>query len=67
MRWVRFEHYGIPRLGVLAGDTITTTSLDWAEILAGERPASGPQVGLGEVRLLAPVERPGKVIAIGLN
>jgi 5-carboxymethyl-2-hydroxymuconate isomerase len=67
MKWVRFEHGGTQRLGMLTGKTITTASLDWAGLLAGSRSASGPQFALDEVRLLAPVERPGKVIAIGLN
>jgi 2-keto-4-pentenoate hydratase/2-oxohepta-3-ene-1,7-dioic acid hydratase in catechol pathway len=67
MKWVRFEHSGAPRFGVLAGNTITAASLDWADLLAGSRSAPGPQFAVQDVRLLAPVERPGKVIAIGLN
>jgi 2-keto-4-pentenoate hydratase/2-oxohepta-3-ene-1,7-dioic acid hydratase in catechol pathway len=67
MKWVRFEHDGARHFGALDGDTVTATSLNWAGILAGQRSVSGPQFSLEEVRLLAPIERPGKVIAIGLN
>jgi 2-keto-4-pentenoate hydratase/2-oxohepta-3-ene-1,7-dioic acid hydratase in catechol pathway len=64
---------GEPRLGALDGDTIrdagpsgpqgfVPTPEAWAA-LAG---AAGPQVALGDVRVLPPVV-PGKIAAIGLN
>jgi 2-keto-4-pentenoate hydratase/2-oxohepta-3-ene-1,7-dioic acid hydratase in catechol pathway len=52
-------------------DNMIDLITDWpdlradAELLARETPA--PDVALAEVHLLAPVARPGKVMAIGLN
>jgi 2-keto-4-pentenoate hydratase/2-oxohepta-3-ene-1,7-dioic acid hydratase in catechol pathway len=67
MKWVRFNRNGTPSFGVLNNDTIVSTSLAWTDILAGRKPDSGPEFNLNRVRLLAPVERPGKLIAIGKN
>jgi 5-carboxymethyl-2-hydroxymuconate isomerase len=67
MKWVRFEDQDTPRFGVLNQDTITATALTWTEILAGRTPDAGSKIKLDQVRLLAPVERPAKVVAIGLN
>ena len=67
MKWVRFDHAGTPRFGFLEGDTVISTSLAWDEIVEGRSPDSGEQFDLGSIRRLAPLERPGKVVAIGLN
>ncbi|MBN2305814.1 MAG: fumarylacetoacetate hydrolase family protein [Anaerolineae bacterium] len=70
MQWVRFEAEGVSQWGILRADVITAVSLTWDEILAGQLPDvsdSGPQYQRDAVRLLAPVGRPGKVIAIGKN
>lgn len=67
MKWVRFEIDGTPRFGLLKGETIITTTLTWPEILAGRIPDPGPELALRDVTLLAPVPRPGKIVAIGLN
>ncbi|MBP7335706.1 fumarylacetoacetate hydrolase family protein [Niveispirillum sp.] len=83
MRLVRFDNMGTPRLGVLRGDAIVPldslasrfpTML--SVIAAGEEAldairsvaASGvATVPLNEARLLAPIERPEKFLAIGMN
>jgi 2-keto-4-pentenoate hydratase/2-oxohepta-3-ene-1,7-dioic acid hydratase in catechol pathway len=67
MKWVQFNHRGAPAFGVLDGETIKVTSLGWADILAGKQPDARGTVSLSEVDLLAPVGRPGKIVAIGLN
>lgn len=79
MKLLRFEDGARARLGVLAGDAIVTidaypTML--ALIAAGEeglaKARSAVEAGEGKrplasVRLLAPVEQPGKYLAIGMN
>ncbi len=67
MQWVRFKHNGVTRWGVLRENGVMATLLTWAEVLAGQQPAPGPIFDLAAVRLLAPVERPGKIVSIGQN
>ena len=67
MQWVRFEHNGMPQFGVLQDGVITATSLTWRAVLAGQPPDRIAEHRLDAVRLLAPVESPGKIVAIGLN
>ena len=67
MKWVRFEHDGSPRFGILQNGSITVTSLSWKEILEGRAVDSLGVIEASEVTLLAPLDRPGKIIAIGLN
>jgi len=67
MKWVRFEHEGLHRFGILQNDLITVTSLDWDDVLAGRPAVSIGTVPLSEIQLLSPLPRPGKIIAIGLN
>lgn len=63
------------RYGRVDGDWVTPLALD-GEAATGdllERDAfvaavpSGPSIPLSQVRLLAPIVRPGKIVAIGLN
>jgi 2-keto-4-pentenoate hydratase/2-oxohepta-3-ene-1,7-dioic acid hydratase in catechol pathway len=67
VKWVRVEHEGVPVFGVLQGSAITVTSLAWAEVLSGSRPDRVAEIPLAGARLLAPLERPGKIVAIGQN
>jgi 2-keto-4-pentenoate hydratase/2-oxohepta-3-ene-1,7-dioic acid hydratase in catechol pathway len=67
MQWVRFEHGGVTRWGVLREDGVMATLLTWADVLAGQPPAPGPVFALAAGRVLAPVERPGKIVSIGQN
>lgn len=82
MKLVRFEHAG-PRIGaVKAGGIVDLVAAGsrWQtirEIAAGGQEAlqelgiiverSAPVFSLDAVRLLAPIERPGKYLAIGMN
>jgi 2-keto-4-pentenoate hydratase/2-oxohepta-3-ene-1,7-dioic acid hydratase in catechol pathway len=67
-----------PRIGVVTGGTIADSGHDgtmtrliagWADLKAGveAHAAAAAARPLSEVRLLAPVQRPGKIFAIGLN
>ena len=66
------------RSGVISGDSIIDTGLgpdmkaiiaDWPALKdkVAARLAAGGGKALGSVRLAAPVNRPGKIFAIGLN
>ena len=83
MKLLRFESHGRPQLGCLQGDAIapldglsdrfpTMLSIIAAGPSAlgeiGREVANGgATIALDKVRLLAPVERPGKYLAIGMN
>lgn len=67
MKWVRVVQAGRPVFGVLQGDTVAVTSLEWAGILAGQTPDVVAELPAAETRFLVPVARPGKIVAIGQN
>ena len=70
MRIVTFEHGGTVRHGVRAGDRVTVYPTAGSAVDLAVNPAAyaaGEEVAIGDVTLLAPVPRPGKVICIGLN
>ncbi len=78
MKLCTYERLGAPRIGLIAGELVIDGGIDlrMADLIA-TWPASkaaletalaaGGGVPLDSVRLLAPVARPGKVFAIGLN
>ena len=76
MKLARYEQGGEARIGVVAGDRIVDAGAgsmidliaDWdtrGDALASA--STGEGLPLASVRLLAPVPRPGKIFAIGLN
>jgi 2-keto-4-pentenoate hydratase/2-oxohepta-3-ene-1,7-dioic acid hydratase in catechol pathway len=81
LKLARFEAKGGARLGLVHGEEVsdlTAAGLPFASIdeliVAGEvgldlvrKHDGGPRLSLAEVRLLAPVVRPGKYLAIGMN
>lgn len=83
MKLLRFDGGKGPRLGVLAGEAIMDLAQSglrfdsMQELIRGgpdalqavaDRVARGiTHVGLSDVRLLAPLSRPGKYLAIGMN
>ncbi|GGO79594.1 5-oxopent-3-ene-1,2,5-tricarboxylate decarboxylase [Marinobacterium nitratireducens] len=83
MRLITFEYRNQTRAGALIDDRVIDTALDpdlpqdMIGLLAAGEPAlerlrdlaENPEAGipLAEVRLLAPVPRPGKYLAVGLN
>jgi 2-keto-4-pentenoate hydratase/2-oxohepta-3-ene-1,7-dioic acid hydratase in catechol pathway len=83
MRLVRFDDAGFARLGVLEGDqvkslaglssrypTMLSLIVGGAEALEAVRGAAASTkktLPLAQLKLLAPLERPGKYLAIGMN
>ncbi|HET7769425.1 MAG TPA: fumarylacetoacetate hydrolase family protein [Chloroflexota bacterium] len=69
MRLARFLDGSTPRIGVIRGETLyPTDALAVVSWLAAGRPA--PENGgrpLASVKLLAPIERPGKIFGSGIN
>jgi 2-keto-4-pentenoate hydratase/2-oxohepta-3-ene-1,7-dioic acid hydratase in catechol pathway len=63
MRLVTFDG----GFGRVEGDVVIPMGPDLVAYLATGEAADGTPVALADVRLLAPVPRPGKVIGIGLN
>lgn len=82
MRFVRYENDGV-RIGAIKGDGIVdlvAAGSRWSTIrdiagagygaldeLAALVDAAEPALALADARLLAPIERPGKYLAIGMN
>ena len=83
MRLLRFEHGGRAATGIRIGDAVVPVAAlggvpeDTAEILAGgaalqakivaAAATASTRLPLAGLKLLMPIERPGKVICIGLN
>ena len=83
VKLLRYEHSGEPRIGALRGEEVvslqglasrypTMLSLvaggEQALAAARDTLTDAPAVGaLNKVRLLTPIERPGKYLAIGMN
>ena len=78
MKLVTFARGSAPQTGIVVGDSIVATGLPgsmidliagWATLLGQieSAVATGERYPLSSVQLLAPVQRPGKIFAIGLN
>jgi ureidoglycolate lyase len=83
MKLATFLSNGEPEIGVVEGDEVVSLSraaprlaggmIDlitrWSQIEGevGRVAQSGPRLALKDVRLMAPIPRPGKILAIGLN
>ena len=67
MKWVKVDHEGQPKYGILKGAEIQLTSHSWQDILTNKPAETTGIVGLDTVGLLNPIERPGKIICVGLN
>ena len=74
MQLANFELDDNPRFGEVKGDSITpiTQGLDDLLRRASEPSVTGLELEprsfpLGEVRLLAPILRPGKIVCVGRN
>ena len=66
MKLVRATHEGYNKYGILRGTYFIPLAADTLEA-AFTAAESGPPVPLSEVEILAPVERPGKILGIGVN
>ena len=74
MKILNFELDGKPCMGVLKGDSVAPIPLGLDDLLrrASERSQAGLETSpqsfpLPEVRVLAPIPRPGKIICVGRN
>lgn len=83
MKLVRYSRDGAPRIGVVAGDGVITldrletgfsevrqiaaAGQDQRDRLADLARRATPDVALSAIELLAPIERPGKYLGIGMN
>jgi 2-keto-4-pentenoate hydratase/2-oxohepta-3-ene-1,7-dioic acid hydratase in catechol pathway len=67
MKWIRFNYQGQPRYGLLNEATIQLTGHTWSEVLAGKPADPEGEIAQDEVTLLNPIERPGKIVCVGLN
>lgn len=78
MKLCTYTHEGQTRTGIVVGDSVIDTDVPgsmidlikgWDELKAGleTKAAAGGGVPLSSVKLEAPVQRPGKIFAIGLN
>jgi 2-keto-4-pentenoate hydratase/2-oxohepta-3-ene-1,7-dioic acid hydratase in catechol pathway len=61
--YCRFEHRGEASFGIVEGDRVQPLSGD---LFAGPKP-SGDAIPLADVKLLAPIQRPGKILAAAVN
>jgi 2-keto-4-pentenoate hydratase/2-oxohepta-3-ene-1,7-dioic acid hydratase in catechol pathway len=78
MKLCTFTQDGKTRTGIVVGDTVVETGVpgtmidlirDWEALRPGleAKAATGEGLPLTQVKLEAPVQRPGKIFAIGLN
>jgi 2-keto-4-pentenoate hydratase/2-oxohepta-3-ene-1,7-dioic acid hydratase in catechol pathway len=70
MKLVTFRRDGgAPEAGILAGDKVSGLGMDMLSVIAsGETPkANGAAYDVAQVKLMAPIPRPPKLICIGLN
>ena len=79
MQLVRYQHDGMARIGAVKGNSVHDLSAvegaatgDMTTLIAAgtsltDDALKGPGMPLNAVRLLAPIERPGKFICMGLN
>ena len=69
MHIVTFERDGQVLHGTRAGDRITVfpTARSAVDLAVGSGHARGEEIAAADIRFLAPVPRPGKLVCIGLN
>src|SRR5579862_4488138 len=70
MKLVTFKRGGAAaEAGILSGDKVAGLGADMLSVIASGRPpvATAASYDLSEVKLLAPIPRPPKLICVGLN
>lgn len=77
MKLVTFSNGGRPEIGRVEGDSVVSLAprfgsmidliIRWREVEAEVRRATGLLTPLNDLKLLPPIPRPGKILAIGLN
>ena len=67
MRLARFFHGGAEQFGAVVGDAVIPAPAMTSVLDPVIDVPLGPRIPIGDVRLLAPIERPPKFLAAGLN
>jgi 2-keto-4-pentenoate hydratase/2-oxohepta-3-ene-1,7-dioic acid hydratase in catechol pathway len=67
MKWVKINHEGREKYGVLEGDSIHLTNHTWDDILAVKVFEPISTVVMDSDKLLNPIRRPAKIVCVGLN
>ena len=67
MKWVKVNHEGEPTYGILNGSKIQLTGHNWNDILSNKPVETTAEINHDPAVLLNPIERPGKIICVGLN
>jgi ureidoglycolate lyase len=77
MKLVTFSNGGRPEIGRVEGDSVVSLAprfgsmidliVRWKEVETEVRRATGLLTPLADIKLLPPIPRPGKILAIGLN
>ena len=67
MRLVRFTGKDGDRYGILRGESIRPIPAETLEDALQTTGSEAPEIALADVELLAPVERPRKILGIGVN
>ena len=67
MRLARFSHDGLEQIGAVVGDAVIPLPGVGSVLEPVATVPDGPGIPLAEVRLLAPIARPPKFLAAGLN
>lgn len=67
MKIVRYEHEGDWTYGILDGDDVLPTEARTLDAAISALPIDGARIALADVKLLAPVVRPRKILGIGVN
>ena len=67
MKWIKTNHEGQEKYGVLEDQTIQLTTHTWEEVLSGKKHEPTSLISRDDVKLLNPIGRPGKIVCVGLN
>ncbi len=67
MKWIKFEYDGSMNYGVIDGETVQVTDLNWADVMAKRPFAPIATLPLDSIQPLNPIGRPHKIICIGRN
>jgi 2-keto-4-pentenoate hydratase/2-oxohepta-3-ene-1,7-dioic acid hydratase in catechol pathway len=67
MKWVKVNHEGQPTYGILNGTKIKLTTHTWQDILTKKPVETTVEIDQETAELLNPINRPGKIICVGLN
>jgi 2-keto-4-pentenoate hydratase/2-oxohepta-3-ene-1,7-dioic acid hydratase in catechol pathway len=67
VRLARFTHDGLEQIGAVVGDTVVPLPGIGSVLDPVAEVPDGPGIALADVRLLAPIARPPKFLAAGLN